>query len=169
MRCLVRLEAARATIDWGAGARRCAIGRGGIGQKQREGDGVTPAGVWPIRSVFYRPDRPLAALTTALPLRPIARVDAWCDAPADPNYNRLVTLPYDASHENMWRQDRLYDIVVVLGFNDMPVIAGKGSAIFLHIAREGYAPTEGCIGLALPDLVDLVREATSDSVVDIAK
>jgi L,D-peptidoglycan transpeptidase YkuD (ErfK/YbiS/YcfS/YnhG family) len=121
-----------------------------------------------MRRVLYRADR-LARLTTALPLRSIARNDGWCDAPTDPNYNRLVTLPYDASHEEMWRQDRLYDIVVVLGFNDDPVIAGKGSAIFLHIAREGYAPTEGCVALALPDLVDLVHDATPESVVDIAK
>ena len=155
-----------AVLDWGAAVRRCAIGRCGIALKHHEGDGVTPIGVWPLRRVFYRADR-LAAPETVLPLQALSPTDGWCDAPTDPNYNRLVPLPYDASHENLWRQDRLYDIVVVIGFNDDPVVAGKGSAIFLHVARESYAPTEGCVALALPDLLDVLRVATSDSNVHI--
>ncbi|HEY1711012.1 MAG TPA: L,D-transpeptidase family protein [Rhizomicrobium sp.] len=163
----VRPDSSRGSVlDWGAGSRRCSIGRGGIAIKQREGDGVTPAGLWPLRSAFYRADR-LAMPDTALPVQALSRTDGWCDAPSDPNYNRLVSLPYEASHENLWRQDRLYDIVVMIGFNDAPVLAGKGSAIFLHIAREGYAPTEGCVGLALPDLLDVLRVATPASVVHI--
>jgi L,D-peptidoglycan transpeptidase YkuD (ErfK/YbiS/YcfS/YnhG family) len=155
-----------AILDWGAGARRCAVGRGGIAIKQHEGDGVTPAGIWPLRRAFYRADR-LLTPDTVLPLQALGRTDGWCDAPSYPNYNRLVALPYDASHENLWRQDRLYDIVVSIGFNDDPVVAGKGSAIFLHVAREGYAPTEGCVALSLPDLLDMLRAATAASVVRI--
>jgi L,D-peptidoglycan transpeptidase YkuD (ErfK/YbiS/YcfS/YnhG family) len=155
-----------AVLYWGAGPRRCTVGRGGIAIKQHEGDGVTPAGIWPLRHAFYRADR-IAAPDTVLPLQALSRTDGWCDAPSDPNYNRRVALPYDASHENLWRQDRLYDIVVSIGFNDDPVVAGKGSAIFLHVAREGYTPTEGCVALALPDLLDVLRVATPASVVQI--
>jgi L,D-peptidoglycan transpeptidase YkuD (ErfK/YbiS/YcfS/YnhG family) len=163
----VRTAPSGPTIDWGAGARRCAVGRSGIGLKQREGDGFTPTGRWPIRNVLFRADR-IARLNTALATRIIMMQDGWCDAPGDTNYNKPIALPYDASHEKLWRQDRFYDIVVVLGFNDAPVVAGKGSAIFLHVAREGYAPTEGCVALALPDLIELVENVSPDSLVDIA-
>ncbi|HEX2593021.1 MAG TPA: L,D-transpeptidase family protein [Rhizomicrobium sp.] len=155
-----------AVLDWGNGARRCAVGRSGIAQKRSEGDGVTPIGEWPIRNVLYRADR-IAPPKTSFDSRALTPNDGWCDAPADPNYNRLVRLPYDASHEEMWRQDRLYDIVAVLGFNDDPVIPGRGSAIFLHIARESYGPTEGCVALAMPDLLDVLRVATDPSVVRV--
>lgn len=153
-------------LDWGAGARRCAIGRGGIAVKAAEGDGITPLGIWPIRRILYRNDR-LDRPQTELPLAEIARDDGWCDAPGDPGYNTQIKLPYAASHEVLWRKDRLYDAIAVLGFNDSPVRDGKGSAIFLHIAREGYAPTDGCIALALPDLLDVLRIATPGSTVCI--
>jgi L,D-peptidoglycan transpeptidase YkuD (ErfK/YbiS/YcfS/YnhG family) len=144
-------------LDWGAGAVACAIGRGGIGIKGGEGDGITPLGALPIRNVLYRPDR-VTKPKTALPLSAIAPDDGWCDAPGDPNYNRPVKLPYPASTESMWREDHLYDVVVVLGFNDDPIIAGKGSAIFLHVAKPDYSPTEGCVALALPDLLALLEK-----------
>jgi L,D-peptidoglycan transpeptidase YkuD (ErfK/YbiS/YcfS/YnhG family) len=147
--------------DWGAGPRRCAIGRGGIAEKQREGDGVTPSGAWPLRRVFYRPDR-LPAPRSVLPLAPLARDHGWCEAPDDPDYNRLVRLPHRASTDSMWREDHLYDLVVVVGYNDEPVIAGKGSAIFLHLARAEYSATAGCIALALPDLLDALVQLNAD-------
>jgi len=159
MEFVVRTDADIGPVfDWGAGPRRCAVGRSGIGEKHAEGDGVTPIGIWPVRYVLYRPDRVSVPLT-ALSTRPIAKEDGWCDAPDDRNYNRPVKLPYAARAEEMWRKDRLYDIVAVLGFNDDPVAPGKGSAIFLHISREGYAPTEGCIALALPDLLEALKVA----------
>lgn len=130
---------------------RCALGASGVAQAKREGDKATPAGRFPLRRVIYRPDR-VAAPRTALPVAPMNPDDGWCDAPGDPSYNAPVTLPYAASHERLWREDRLYDILVVLGYNDDPPVAGKGSAIFMHVARPGYAPTEGCVALALPDL-----------------
>ncbi|MPY73025.1 MAG: L,D-transpeptidase family protein [Alphaproteobacteria bacterium] len=130
---------------------RCALGATGITAAKREGDKATPAGRFALRRVLYRADR-LAAPRTALPVAPIGTGDGWCDAPGDPQYNKPVTLPYAASHERLWREDHLYDIVVVLGYNDAPPVAGKGSAIFMHVARPGYAPTEGCVALALADL-----------------
>jgi L,D-peptidoglycan transpeptidase YkuD (ErfK/YbiS/YcfS/YnhG family) len=131
---------------------RCTLGRGGIVVDKREGDGATPAGVFPLRRLLYRPDRlaPPECALTAAPLRPD---DGWCDAPADPAYNRQVRLPYPSSAEKLWRQDHLYDLIVVLGFNDDPAIPGRGSAIFLHVARPDWGTTEGCLALAPTDLV----------------
>jgi L,D-peptidoglycan transpeptidase YkuD (ErfK/YbiS/YcfS/YnhG family) len=161
----VRQDGDHAVLDWGAGPRRCAIGPGGIAFKGGEGDGITPRGRWPIREIFYRPDHG-APPKTALPLRPIAPSDGWCDAPDDPQYNRLVTLPYPASAEKMWRDDALYDLVAVLGFNDDPVLPGKGSAIFLHLAKPDYAPTAGCVALAREDLLAaLAQSRPGDKVV----
>src|SRR5690242_4061290 len=128
---------------------RCALGRGGAvtADLKQEGDGATPIGVWPIRSVLYRPDRE-ARPETALDVSAIRPNDGWCDAPNDPGYNTMVSHPYPASAERLWRDDHVYNLIVVLGFNDDPVVAGKGSAIFWHLAREDFAPTEGCVAVA---------------------
>ena len=143
--------------DWGAGARRCAVGRAGIAAKEREGDGVTPVGAWPLRRVFYRADR-LVRPRTTLQASPLAPHDGWCEAPDDPDYNRLVRLPHRATAESMWRDDHLYDVVVVVGYNDDPVIAGLGSAIFIHLARADFSPTAGCVALSRPDLLDALAQ-----------
>jgi len=155
-----------AAIDWGAGARRCAVGRGGIATKQREGDGITPVGLWPVRRVLYRADR-IARPKTALPLAEITERDGWCDAPDDAAYNTQILLPHGASAEPLWRDDRLYDVVVVLGFNDDPVVAGKGSAIFVHVARPDFSPTEGCVALAVPDLLEMLAQMRAGDAVRI--
>jgi L,D-peptidoglycan transpeptidase YkuD (ErfK/YbiS/YcfS/YnhG family) len=138
--------------SWSGTKLRCAIGRGGISKVKREGDGATPAGRFPLRFLLYRPDREAAPRTT-LPGRPIAPADGWCDAPADPFYNRLVQLPYGASAEALWRDDRVYDLIVPLGYNDLPVVPGNGSAIFLHLASPDFALTAGCVALARDDLL----------------
>jgi L,D-peptidoglycan transpeptidase YkuD (ErfK/YbiS/YcfS/YnhG family) len=147
--------------EWGAGARRCAVGRGGIAPKQREGDGVTPVGRWPLRRVLYRPDR-IAPPRCVLPVAPLQPHDGWCEAPDDPDYNRLVRLPHRATAESMWRDDHLYDVVVVVGYNDEPVVAGRGSAIFIHLARDDFTPTAGCVALALPDLLEALAQLRPD-------
>ncbi len=108
-----------------------------------------------LRRVLYRADR-MATPATTLPLTAIAPDDGWCDDPADPAYNRPVLLPYPASAEALWRADGLYDLAVVLGYNDDPVVPGKGSAIFLHVVDPAGGPTEGCIALVLSDLLTLV-------------
>lgn len=132
---------------------RCALGKGGVRAptEKREGDGATPAAIMPLRRLFFRADR-LAAPRCAVPVEPIAENDGWCDDPAHPLYNRRVTLPFGASHERLWRDDHVYDLVGVLGWNDAPVERGRGSAIFLHLARPDYAPTEGCVALSERDL-----------------
>jgi L,D-peptidoglycan transpeptidase YkuD (ErfK/YbiS/YcfS/YnhG family) len=146
--------------DWGAGPRPCAVGRTGIGEKQAEGDGITPIGLWPLRELLYRADR--VTPQTQLPARAIERSDGWCDAPEDAKYNRPVQLPYGASAELLWREDALYDLVVVVGDNDDPVVAGKGSAIFLHTTQTG-APTEGCVALHPAHLLEALRGFTPQS------
>lgn len=153
----VRQEGTIFTAGWGGIIRRCAVGRNGIGSKQREGDGITPAGKWPLRRVFFRGDR-LDLPKTILPVEKIDHNDAWCDIPGDPNYNRLVRLPYATLSERLWRDDHLYDVITVVGFNDSPVVQGGGSAIFIHVAQEDYAPTEGCVALAVVDLVPAIEQ-----------
>jgi L,D-peptidoglycan transpeptidase YkuD (ErfK/YbiS/YcfS/YnhG family) len=151
MDLIVSPSSAGVMLDWGQGPRRCAIGPAGIAIKHAEGDGVTPQGVFALRQIFYRADR-IAKPQSVLPVHALRPQDGWCDAPSDPHYNQLVQLPYPASAEQMWRDDHLYDLVAVVGFNDDPVRPGKGSAIFLHLAKPDYSPTAGCVALTEPDL-----------------
>jgi L,D-peptidoglycan transpeptidase YkuD (ErfK/YbiS/YcfS/YnhG family) len=133
----------------------CALGRGGIKARKREGDGGTPLGNWRLGAVWYRADR-VSRPRTALQVRPIRRDDGWCDAASDRNYNRWVRLPYAASAEALWRQDAVYDIIVVLEHNQTPRVRGHGSAVFLHLARPGFSPTEGCIAVSRPHMLRLL-------------
>jgi L,D-peptidoglycan transpeptidase YkuD (ErfK/YbiS/YcfS/YnhG family) len=124
----------------------CALGRGGTTRFKREGDGATPVGRFRLLGCFYRPDRGLRP-PTRLPVASIGPEDGWCDDPSDRRYNRPVPLPYPGRHEKMWRDDHLYDVVLDIGWNRGPVVPGRGSAIFLHLARPDFAPTEGCIAV----------------------
>lgn len=135
----------------------CALGRAGIvpAEAKREGDGGTPTGRLPLRRLLFRADR-LSRPAAAVPAEPIAPDDGWCDDPADAAYNSPVRLPFAPSHERLWREDAVYDLIGVLGWNDEPAVPGRGSAIFLHLARPGLAPTEGCVALALPDLLAIL-------------
>ena len=145
-----------------AGQRyRAAVGRAGIRPHKQEGDDATPAGLLPLRRVLYRADR-LPRPRAAVPVALLAPNDGWCDDPADPAYNSLIRLPYEARHETLWRDDPIYDVIGVLGWNDAPVQRGHGSAIFLHLARPDYAPTEGCIALAREDLLALLAAGLTE-------
>lgn len=146
----------RAVLSCGPWIVPCVIGRSGRRASKREGDGATPIGAWPIQRVFYRADR-LGRPRSLLPISPLTPSDGWCDAPGDRNYNRFVRHPYAASAERLWREDGLYDLIVVLGHNDRPRRRGGGSAIFMHVARGPDAATEGCIALARPLLTRLLR------------
>lgn len=128
-----------------------ALGPAGIRHDKREGDGATPAGIWHPRQVRWRADHGLRP-TTQLPVQATRRDDGWCDDPTDGRYNRPVRLPFAPSHEEMWRKDGLYDLVVVLDHNARPRKARRGSAVFLHLAREGFEPTAGCIAFRRADL-----------------
>jgi L,D-peptidoglycan transpeptidase YkuD (ErfK/YbiS/YcfS/YnhG family) len=153
------------TARWGTRLLRCAIGRGGMRADKREGDGATPVGIFPIRCVLYRGDRVSPA--TGLAATAIRENDGWCDDPRDPDYNRKVTLPHRARCESLWRDDGIYDVIAVLGYNDAPVAPGAGSAIFLHIARDDFTPTAGCVALARDDLLAVLREARPGDAVRV--
>ena len=137
---------AQGLLNWGGTVFPCALGRGGIRAIKREGDGATPLGRMRLLSGYFRPDNGMSR-RSALRLEAIRPDDGWCDAPGDRNYNRPVKLPYPASCEAMKRADRLYDCCIVLDFNIRPRRRGMGSAIFFHIAREGFQPTEGCVAV----------------------
>jgi L,D-peptidoglycan transpeptidase YkuD (ErfK/YbiS/YcfS/YnhG family) len=155
-------------VVWPGHEARAALGKGGLqpAAAKREGDGASPIGAWPLRKVLYRPDKGPPP-KTALPVEALQRADGWCDAPLDPAYNRPVKLPHRTSAEPMWRDDHLYDLVVILGHNDDPVTPGAGSAIFLHLAKPDYSPTEGCVALARADLEALLAEAKPGDVLEI--
>ena len=149
-------------LVWAGREVVCTLGHGGIRADKREGDGATPAGLFTLRRVLWRADRLADPPVTRLPCAPILPTDGWCDWPEDPLYNRPVTLPYPARHERMWRDDALYDIVVVIGHNDDPVVPGAGSAVFMHLSRDDGGPTAGCIGLSRHDLLRLLAAASPD-------
>ena len=134
----------------------CVIGANGQTIFKKEGDEKTPIGIYQPQIVYYRQDRTKRP-QTALPVKAIKPQDGWCDAPADRNYNRAVTLPYQASAENLWREDQLYDLVIVTDHNQSPRIKGRGSAIFIHVAKQNYKPTQGCIALEKSHLYFLLK------------
>ena len=142
-------------LSWPGGGAAAACGRGGVRPDKREGDGASPEGGFPLLPGFYRADR-IALPPTHLAMTALQPNDAWVDDPADPRYNRLVSLPYPAHHEEMWRADGLYDLVVPIGYNTDPPLPGRGSAIFLHVARPDFAATEGCIAVAREILARLL-------------
>lgn len=160
------LVSADGALSWPGGRARCALGRGGVRLDKREGDGATPVGAFALRRLLYRPDR-LAPPVTGLPVSALDPDDGWCDDPADAAYNRPVRPPFAASHERMWRDDALYDLVVVLGHNDAPPRPGLGSAIFLHVARPDYQPTEGCVALAASDLARLLADCDETTILRV--
>jgi L,D-peptidoglycan transpeptidase YkuD (ErfK/YbiS/YcfS/YnhG family) len=155
---MVQVDSADSALGWASlGDRRwrCVVGAGGVREDKVEGDSATPVGEYPLRHLYFRNDR-LVLPKVRLPARPIGEHDGWCDDPHSPAYNRLVRVPNDWSHEKMWREDGLYDLLVVVGYNDDPPEGEWGSAIFLHIARDDMSPTRGCIAFARDDLLELV-------------
>lgn len=153
-------------LSWGEHRVRCALGRGGVSAKKREGDGATPIGTFTLRRVHFRADR-VERPETGLPILELSENDAWCDDPDYPLYNTKVVTPYPARTEPLWRDDHLYDLLVVLGHNDDPVVPGEGSAIFLHVAAPEYAPTEGCVAISVDDLQSLLSEAAPGDTVTV--
>ncbi len=147
----------------------CAIGKAGFvaAEQKKEGDHKTPIGRFALRQCLYRADR-VDKPKTHLATRVLRPEDGWCDAPLDKAYNTHVILPYDARHERLWRAEAVYDVIVPLGYNDAPVVAGAGSAIFMHVAKADYAGTEGCVALKLEDLLWVLENITPETAIDIA-
>lgn len=144
----------------------CSVGHHGVGVKEKEGDNITPIGIWKFEQVFYRADR-VQKPETILPVSAIQPDDGWCDEPEDSRYNQYVKLPYAPSHEKLWRDDNAYDLIITTNYNRDPIIAGKGSAVFIHLIRHDEQgnplPTEGCLGLNQKDLEELLRSITPSS------
>jgi L,D-peptidoglycan transpeptidase YkuD (ErfK/YbiS/YcfS/YnhG family) len=162
---IVQADSAETSLGWanlGARRWRCTLGAGGVREDKVEGDAATPVGEFPLRRIYFRNDR-LVLPKVTLPARPINEHDGWCDDPRAPIYNRLVRIPNEWSHEKMWREDALNDLVVVVGYNDDPPEGEWGSAIFLHLAREDYGPTQGCVAFARDDLLELLPLLTHET------
>lgn len=133
-----------------------ALGRSGILANKREGDGGTPRGIFRLVRLWWRPDRSLRP-RTRLPVRRIGKQDGWSENPKDRRYNRPITLPDGQPGDRLWRDDRLYDLIVELDHNTRPRVAGRGSAVFIHVAREGFKPTAGCVALQASRLQRLLE------------
>ncbi|MFT8676544.1 MAG: L,D-transpeptidase family protein [Acetobacter sp.] len=153
-----------AQLHCGHKIMRAVIGRNGVSAAKREGDLCTPLGTFPLKCVYYRADR-VARPRTTLPVIPLSPQDGWCDDPASTDYNRHVTLPHPARHEQLWRDDHVYDLVVIVGYNDAPARPGAGSAIFMHLQRPDGSPTEGCVALTEQDLRSVLAEGATTMVV----
>jgi L,D-peptidoglycan transpeptidase YkuD (ErfK/YbiS/YcfS/YnhG family) len=170
--CLIRVrrrpgEASQGRLSVMGLVMPCALGKGGVSAFKREGDGATPRGRSRLRRVWLR-SGPGRSLPVRLPVRLTTPADGWCDDIRSARYNRPVRMPFPLSHETMWRHDHLYDIVIEIGWNDQPAIRGRGSAIFMHLARPGYTPTEGCVALSRRDMMRLLPYLTPRTWIDIA-
>jgi L,D-peptidoglycan transpeptidase YkuD (ErfK/YbiS/YcfS/YnhG family) len=145
---------------------RCALGKAGIKKKEKEGDNVTPKGIFKIISMYYRPDR-IKNIITAIKKIKIKKNMGWCDDPDSHFYNQQISLPNKFSHEKLYRNDNLYDLILVLNYNANPIIKNKGSAIFIHIAKRNYKKTKGCIALKKKDLIELISKIKKNTKIKI--
>ncbi len=142
---------------------KCALGKSGIGKKRKEGDNITPKVSYKLSVLFYRRDR-IPNFKTILKKRKINKKMGWCDDVNNKNYNKLIRLPCNFSHEKLYRRDNVYDLVVPINYNTNKITRGKGSAIFLHVAKKNYSPTKGCITLKKKDLILLLKKIKSKKV-----
>jgi len=166
---IISVDTSARTVSFEGKTYDCAIGKNGVIAEadKREGDNKTPLGRYPLRYGYYREDK-LDKPESVLDMTASTKQMGWCDALDHPDYNKPVTLPFDASHETLWRdQDDCYDIVVVLGHNDTPPISGMGSAIFMHVAKKGYSGTEGCVALTKSDLVTMLQNISKNTIIEI--
>ena len=145
---------------------RCALGKAGIKKKEKEGDNVTPKGIFKITSMYYRPDK-IKNIITAVKKIKIKKNIGWCDDPNSHFYNQQISLPNKFSHEKLYRNDSLYDLILVLNYNVNPIIKNKGSAIFIHIAKKNYKNTKGCIALKKQHLIELISKIKKNTKIKI--
>ena len=145
---------------------KCALGKSGIRKKRTEGDNITPKGTFKIIKIYYRKDK-ITKINSAFKLIEIKKNMGWCDDPESKKYNQLINLPSKYRHEKLFRNDRIYDLILVLDYNMNPVIKNRGSAIFIHIAKNNYNKTKGCIALKKKDLIEIVSKIKRDTKVII--
>ena len=144
----------------------CALGKGGVKKKTMEGDNITPKGIFKIIKIYYRPDK-IKKIKTLIKKIKIKKNMGWCDDPNSRFYNKLINLPTKYSHEKFYRNDSLYDLIVVLNYNTNPIVKNKGSAIFMHIAKNSYKKTRGCIALKKEHLIKIISKVNKNTKIKI--
>jgi L,D-peptidoglycan transpeptidase YkuD (ErfK/YbiS/YcfS/YnhG family) len=144
---------------------KCAIGKKGIGNKKKEGDLITPIGVFKIKYILYRKDR--VKVLTKLKKKVIKKNMGWCDDPNSSYYNKLVKLPFTHKHEKLYKKENIYDIILVLNYNMNPVKKNKGSALFIHVSKINYKKTEGCVAIKKLNLIKLLKMINPNTRVKI--
>ena len=145
---------------------KCAIGKKGIGYKRKEGDLITPSGQYKIKFVLYREDR--VKILTKLKKKVIKKNMGWCDDPKSVHYNKLVKLPFAHKHEKLFKKENIYDIILVLNYNMNPIKKNKGSAIFIHVSKNNYKKTEGCVAIKKINLIKLLKEINPNTKIKIS-
>ncbi len=146
---------------------RCALGKNGIKKKIKEGDKITPKGKFKLTKIYYRQDK-IKEIKCSITKIKIKKNMGWCDDPKSNFYNQQIKLPSKFGHEKLYRNDRIYDLLVVLNYNTRPIIQNKGSAIFIHIAKKNYKPTAGCIALKKTDLIKLLQMIKKNTKINIS-
>ena len=146
---------------------KCAVGKRGISKKKREGDLITPKGIFKIKKVYYRKDR-VKNLITKIKKIAIKKDMGWCDDPKSQKYNKSVKFPFKYKSEKLFRTDNIYDIILVLNFNMNPTIKNKGSAIFIHVAKNDLRPTKGCIAIKKRELKKILKFFTTRTKIEIS-
>jgi len=145
---------------------KCAIGKRGIGLKKREGDLITPRGNYKIKHILYRKDR-IKKIQSKIKKGIIKKNMGWCDDSRSKDYNKIIRLPFNFSHEKLYKKENIYDIILVLNYNMNPIVKNKGSAIFIHIAKKNYKKTKGCIALKKRDLLKIISKVKKNTQVKI--
>ena len=146
----------------------CVFGRDGITENKTEGDWKTPQGIFPLTKIFYRKDR-IPNINSSFECIPLSQNDAWCDDINKEEYNTFIKLPFDGSYENLWREDEMYDVIIVIGYNNDPIIKNKGSAIFIHIAKENMEYTKGCLAIKKEDIISLLKIIKKNTEIEISE
>jgi L,D-peptidoglycan transpeptidase YkuD (ErfK/YbiS/YcfS/YnhG family) len=146
---------------------RCALGSAGVKKKTKEGDNITPKGIFKVIKIYYRPDK-IKKITTLIKTIKIKKNMGWCDDPRSRFYNKQIKLPSKLGHEKLYRSDNLYNLIAVLNYNTKPIIKNKGSAIFIHIAKKNFSKTKGCIAVKKEDLIYLLSKIKRNSQVKIS-
>ena len=145
---------------------RCALGKAGVNKKIKEGDGITPKGVFKITKIYYRADK-IKIIKTNIKKIKITKNMGWCDDPVSRFYNQQIKLPSKFSHEKLYRNDDLYDLIAVINYNTNPIIRNKGSAIFMHVSENSYKRTQGCIALKKKDLINILTKIKKNTKIKI--
>jgi L,D-peptidoglycan transpeptidase YkuD (ErfK/YbiS/YcfS/YnhG family) len=146
---------------------RCALGKAGVNEKIKEGDNITPKGIFKITKIYYRPDK-IKKIKTLIKKIKIKKNMGWCDDPRSRFYNQQIKLPTKYGHERLYRNDNLYNLIAVLDYNTNPIIKNKGSAIFLHVAKNKYQKTKGCIALKKEHLIKIISKIKKNTKIRIS-